>query len=397
MTLTYLTYLEPISGVYEGQVVDVCAHLEAVHGVPVQLVAVLSPRDFETQRDKLIERAPGAIAIRSWFGWRGWPLARIAVRAQVARAIASDACAVLARGPIATWIALGLKTQGRVECVGYDGRGAISAEWSEYAVAPSDAWKTRVAEIERKAVLASDMRIAVSTALVGYWRDTFGYAGNGHVVIPCTLSAHHVSPVPDQDEIARRRATFGFALDQKVICYAGSEAEWQSIDKLGPWLDTLLSRDPSAALLMMTRADLSASQVVKNHPDRVRQTWVNPDRVREAMEMADFGLLVRDRSTTNRVAAPTKFAEYLAAGLKIMISPEVGDYSEMVQREELGVVCDLSAEPPPLVPPGSGGERLRLMEFASQHFMKSAYDESYESLLAGLGVLSTGPSSKKSD
>ena len=131
MSLVYLTYLEPISGVYEGQVVDVCEHLEAVHGVPVQLVAVLSPRDFETQRDKLIMRAPDAIVIRSWFGWRAWPLARQVLRAQIARTITPSTRAVLARGPIAALIALDLKKRGRISRVGYDGRGAISAEWSE--------------------------------------------------------------------------------------------------------------------------------------------------------------------------------------------------------------------------------------------------------------------------
>ena len=229
MSLVYLTYLEPVSGVYEGQVVDVCAHLEAAHGVPIQLVAVLSARDFEKQRDKLLARAPEAIAIRSWFGWRVWPLARRVLRAQIARVLPPQTRAVLARGPVATRIALDLKKRRRISRVGYDGRGAASAEWSEYTVAPSDTWKARMAGIERQAVLASDMRIAVSSALARYWRDAFGYAGDRYVVIPCTLSAHHVSPAPDRDEIAGRRATLGMTPDQTVICYAGSGAEWQSI------------------------------------------------------------------------------------------------------------------------------------------------------------------------
>lgn len=75
MALVYLTYLEPISGVYEGQVIDVCAHLRRARGVAVKLIAILSARDFEKQRNKLLAREPDAIAIRSWFGWRAWPLA----------------------------------------------------------------------------------------------------------------------------------------------------------------------------------------------------------------------------------------------------------------------------------------------------------------------------------
>lgn len=384
MPLAYLTYLEPVSGVYAGQVVDVCAHLEAAHGVPVQLVAVLSARDFDTQREKLLARAPTAITIRSWFGWKAWPLARRVLRARIASALAPNIRSVLARGPIATLIALDLKRRGLVSHVGYDGRGAISAEWSEYTVAPSKAWKTRIPAIERVAVEASDMRIAVSSALVEYWRETFGYSGDRHVVIPCTLSAHHLVQALDRKEIARRRAALGITPEQNVICYAGSEAEWQSMARLDPWLDALLTRDPEAALLMMTRADLAGTRVRQAHPDRVHQTWVTPDKVRETMEIADYGLLVRDRSVTNRVAAPTKFAEYLAAGLKVLISPEVGDYSEMVANEDLGVVCDLTAKPPVLAPPAADSDRRRLVDFAARNFMKSAYNDSYAALLAAL-------------
>jgi hypothetical protein len=364
--------------------VDVCRHLTAVHGVPVQLVAVLSARDFEMQRDKLLKRVPGAIAIRSPFGWRAWPLARRVSATMVARALPSGTRAILARGPTAALIALDLKRRGHITRVGYDGRGAVAAEWSEYDVAPSETWKNRMAGIESDVVLGADMRLAVSAALVDYWRERYGYSGDRHVVIPRTLSAHHGSPASGADAIARRRAELGIGPQQTVICYAGSEAEWQSISKLDPWLEAILARNPGVALLMMTRADLSETRVRSNHPDRVHQTWVSPDKVRETMEIADYGLLVRDRSVTNRVAAPTKFAEYLAAGLRILISPEVGDYSQMVASQDLGLVCDLASPAPVLAPPESDRARLRVAEFAKKTFTKAAHDDSYATLLAAL-------------
>ena len=389
MSFVYLTYLEPISGVYEGQVIDVCAHLGRAHGVAVKLIAILSARDFEKQRNKLLVRESDAIAIRSWFGWRAWPLAHRVLHAQIARALPPHTKAVIARGPVAARIALDLKKRGRISRVGYDGRGAASAEWSEYSAAPSDTWRARMPEIERQAVLESDMRIAVSSALVQYWRDVFGYAENWHVVIPCTLSAHYMSLTPNQDEIACRRATLGIAPDQTVICYAGSQAEWQSIAKLDLWLYTMLESDPMLVLLMMTRADLSKTRTVQNYPGRVHQIWVNPDRVRETMEVADFGLLVREQSMTNRVAAPVKFAEYLAAGLKILISPEIGDYSKMVEDHDLGLVCDLASAPPALTSSKSQKDRIRLTKFANRHLIKAAYYNSYAKLLVALEVLYT--------
>jgi hypothetical protein len=44
----------------------------------------------------------------------------------------------------------------------------------------------------------------------------------------------------------------------------------------------------------------------------------------------------------NRIASPTKFAEYLMAGLPLLITPHVGDYSDLVESEHLGKVVDVS-------------------------------------------------------
>ena len=38
----------------------------------------------------------------------------------------------------------------------------------------------------------------------------------------------------------------------------------------------------------------------------------------------------------NQVASPTKFAEYLMCGLPIVISPNVGDFSELVTERSWG-------------------------------------------------------------
>ena len=47
---------------------------------------------------------------------------------------------------------------------------------------------------------------------------------------------------------------------------------------------------------------------------------------------------MRHDSITNRVSSPVKFGEYLQAGLKILISNHIGDYSRLVQENKLGLV-----------------------------------------------------------
>jgi glycosyltransferase involved in cell wall biosynthesis len=60
--------------------------------------------------------------------------------------------------------------------------------------------------------------------------------------------------------------------------------------------------------------------------------------VPEYLAAGDLGLLLRDPHPVNRVASPVKFAEYLAAGLPVLVSPGVGDAAAIVERERVGFV-----------------------------------------------------------
>ena len=42
----------------------------------------------------------------------------------------------------------------------------------------------------------------------------------------------------------------------------------------------------------------------------------------------------------NRVASPVKVAEYLQAGLKVIISPNIGDYSELIYATKFGYIWE---------------------------------------------------------
>jgi glycosyltransferase involved in cell wall biosynthesis len=55
------------------------------------------------------------------------------------------------------------------------------------------------------------------------------------------------------------------------------------------------------------------------------------------------------RHPLNRLAAPTKFAEYVLCGLPVLISPDIGDYSEYVAANEAGLVISPEDEVSPAV------------------------------------------------
>ena len=66
------------------------------------------------------------------------------------------------------------------------------------------------------------------------------------------------------------------------------------------------------------------------------------DEVLACLESADAGLLLRREDPVSSVASPTKFGEYLAAGLPVVLSRGIGDFSALAEREEVGLLVEAS-------------------------------------------------------
>jgi len=207
----------------------------------VRLIAVLSPRGFITARRKLLSLDSKAVALPAPLGWRAWPLQKLALTQLVRAALPSGCSAVLCRGPVATALGLSLRDADVIMSVGYDGRGAIAAEWIEYGLAPSARWRRTITFLEENAVKRSNVRVSVSQRLVEHWRQRFDYDGNQHIVVPCTLSQHHPRIRPNTKTIEAHRREAGISPDHIVICYSGSAADWQSLHLLDAWLAPIIA------------------------------------------------------------------------------------------------------------------------------------------------------------
>ncbi|MBK9059450.1 MAG: hypothetical protein IPL81_06110 [Flavobacteriales bacterium] len=99
-----------------------------------------------------------------------------------------------------------------------------------------------------------------------------------------------------------------------------------------------LIAQPQVKVLFLSRPDPRIDALGQAFPGRVDRQWVRPAEVAAILAECDHGILVREDSITNRVASPTKFAEYLRAGLKVVAPEHLGDVSARVEREDLGCV-----------------------------------------------------------
>jgi hypothetical protein len=370
--MIFLTYNDSPGGVYYSQVIAVCKYWEDTFKERVQLVAFISLRDFATNKAKILTLYPDSFVLPMFPGINNWRLNVLRLKIFM---LFRKKQTVIARGVFATLLALKC---GKFNKVCFDARGAYDAEWNEYLKNDSPTLAAQMNGMEKEALLKSDFRIAVSAKLLDYWKEKFGYTDNKHVVIPCTLSVNANEISYDAQAIQTVRTNLKVADNDVLLVYSGSSAEWQSFNKLESYLIPAFTQNPNLKLLLLSKQD-KESQLAVKFPERVIQTWVKfPEEVEELLSAADYGLLIRDASVTNKVSSPVKFAEYLEAGLPVIISQGIGDYSDFVKEKNCGI--QIESVNWAGLRRSSEIERKQIQEIAKIQFTKAAYKEQYSAI-----------------
>ncbi len=372
--MIYLTYADQPSGVYSSQVIDVCNFLNESHNAQIRLVSFISLHNFSHNRQKIKREMPSAIVLpmlprMTSFGFNTLMLFFVL--------LFLNQRSVIARNVLAARIALRLRSFLKLK-VCFDGRGAIAAEWNEYQVVPLQEWKNSIHTWEKLVVLNVDFRIAVSEELVKYWNERYGYSENKHVVIPCTLNTSFRPEILKQEEIENARKKMKFNADDIILVYSGSTAGWQSFDLLQGFLQKIINNNKNIKVLFLSEKDKNVDQLKAEFPDKIFQTFVKHSEVSGILKSCDIGILIREKSVTNQVASPTKFAEYLSAGLPVIISEGIGDYTSFVKQNDCGWVLD---ESPLQMNRLNISERNRLLQLVNDHFTKKSHNASYTNLI----------------
>lgn len=373
--MIYLTYNDLPSGIYYSQVTDVVNYLNAIQSKEkVRLVALISIRNFFANRKKIKDKLPDSIVLPmapgiSRWKWNTTPLTLLKLVG------ASDK--IMARGPFAAAMALSLKQKGKIKKVIFDARGAYKAELNEYDVVDDEILKHQIAHLEQDVLRRSDAILSVSNALVDYWKREYNFNSDKHVVIPCTLSKDFVFDFPPEYELKNYKTEIGFKEDDTVMVYSGSSAGWQSFSLVENLMDNIMSKNQNVKLLWLTHDLNSQSEFVNKFKDRIKTNWLKPADVRKYLLAADYGIMYREDSDTNKVASPVKFAEYLSCGLNVVISEQLGDFSEFVKRNNCGMVGESNLN----LEKVSYNQKKTNHELAINYLVKNHYTKEYLSLL----------------
>lgn len=329
MKYYYLTFNDAPSGVYISQVIDV-VRLYNSEGIKMRLFAFLSLRNYWQNRKTIKSYLPNAIVAPSFPKLKNWKINKWILKFFI---LGRDN-KIIARSVFATNLCF--EANDKFSKIIYDGRGAIKAEQDEYGIYNGTGIEQDIAELERKAVIESDFRISVSEKLVEYWIDTYGYDKEKELVIPCSVSQSFSQDFNDKDY----ELLPGLDKDDILLIYSGSLAGWQSFQLLSQILKRFLSTNLNVKILFLSKEQDEITELVKKFPDHIYRRWVAPELVKDYLLLGDYGLLIREKNVTNQVASPVKFAEYLMAGLSVIMTPEIGDYSEFVHSHDCGLIID---------------------------------------------------------
>lgn len=370
----YLTYNDLPSGIFSSQVIEVVKYLNTEFNKDVRLVSFISVRNFFTNRKRIKRELSNALVFPMYPKVSNWRKNRIVLNVCCSLYRPSE---IIGRSVLATQLALCAKATGKCKTVVYDGRGAIAAELVEYHVVNDEQLIREMPSLERDSILRSDLRMAVSNALVKHWKEQFNYMDHLHVTIPCTLNKVFEKTELNTETITASRKKLGLSRTDIVFVYSGSLAGWQSLDMMMSFLQVQLSSSSQKKVLFLTEKAGVIDQLEEKFPEQVIQKKVNANEVPQFLVSGDHALLIRERTVTNKVASPVKFAEYLACGLKVIISEELGDYTEFVIKNSMGEIFGRKDDYEPI----ALDEKNRLRAVAMSIFSKSNYRMQYERLI----------------
>ncbi len=346
----YITFIDTYSGIYQSQVIDVVRFLNANFDVEVQLFAFVPLRMWKEQKHKIKKNYPKAKVFPILGSLSKWKRNKLYFN------FISDKQNCVCRGPMAFALA-GEFYKNKI----YDGRAAVEAEIKEYNVTGNPGLDKIFIKAENTAIKKADYYIAVSQKLVGFWEDKLQKTINPdrYSLIPCTLTSLADQSFPEQETDNTIR-----------IVYAGGTGKWQSFDTVVDLMENVLQKQTNTEVVFLSKPNAQIKKLQDKFPGKCFQKWVNHNQVFEELSRCDYGILIREDKVTNRVASPVKFAEYLNAGLKVLITEHIGDFSEFTTKNNCGLI--IKNEIPLPLEKVDTKEKYRLHQLSKTYFSKES-------------------------
>ncbi len=369
--LYILTYSETLNGVFTSQLLDVAKLINQEFQIEVKLICLIPLSNFFKNKKDIKSYYPSAIVLPCFPKLTNWKKNLYLLNLT----IKEKDSVIWARNPIACNLALALKEKGKTQKVILDSRGAFAAEFNEYITTNNDL-QAMAYKLEANAVLKADSILTVSDKLHDYLQKSYKVGTNLHYTIPTTLGLNLKTTLPS--------TTSYFNKNDVVLTFIGGNADWQSFKMIDNFLLKQFEKHTNVRALIIGNFSIDGWNSKRLYASRIKQIHLNSTEIIPTLTTCDYGILLREKSITNSVAAPTKFAEYLLAGLPVLCSPNIGDYSEFITNKNVGLII---TDDKLKFTKNNDKDRKRISAIAIEYFSKEKNKRNYRDLLKSVDLI----------
>lgn len=175
-----------------------------------------------------------------------------------------------------------------------------------------------------------DLYSFVTSNLRKYMLQKYDYNNTKKYFIIPTLN---IKGNIDSDILKGIKKDINYDENNFYIIYIGSVAVWQSIDKLFDVFIKLKRVYNNSKLLILTNDSVVIPDKLENYiNESIIIKSVNHNIVKYYLEISNLGLVIRNDNIVNKVAAPTKIAEYLSNNIPILYDGEIGVINDLIDK-----------------------------------------------------------------
>lgn len=255
---------------------------------------------------------------------------------------------VHARSHIPATIALALRKRHGVKMI-FDVRGLMAEEYVD-----AEHWKKgsvpyRITKaMERRAFAATDAVVTLTEKIWPILSDWDGLKGRdlAHTVIPCCVDLELFNTTDADREQTRAKLGLG---ERFTLIYSGSLDGWYLTEKMADFFAELLKTKPDAYLIWLTTGSHSrVTQLMTERNVSPRNFGAHSAVAADVpsyLAAADAGVAFIKPCLSKLASSPTKYGEYLACGLPLLINSGIGDSDVLVEQFHAGsLVREFNAE-----------------------------------------------------
>lgn len=250
---------------------------------------------------------------------------------------------VHARSHVPARMALALKRRFGLKFI-FDVRGLMADEYVDAGHWQKDSIYYSITKAsERKALAAADGVVTLTGAIWPFLEKSDGLRGREvvHEVVPCCADLSLFTFDPE----ARARVRKDLNVEDRfVLVYSGSIDGWYLTEEMADFFVTLREREPRAHLLWLTTGSHERIRNLMQQRGLTEKDFTvyaaAPRAVAAYLSASDAGLAFIKPCFSKLASSPTKYAEYLACGLPLVINRGVGDSDSLGEEHKVAAMVD---------------------------------------------------------